>query len=116
MLAHETSVTAVATAHAEALDVQIRILRMQRAVLRAVAERGSRREEMELMHNLMRLSEAERQQARRTRLPMASDWAGLGRSAGRRPPVRVSQPIPGHLFEGLTGRDSYRRQWRGFSR
>ncbi|MFJ9371617.1 MerR family transcriptional regulator [Nocardia sp. NPDC101769] len=61
VLAHETSVTAVATAHAEALDVQIRILRMRRAVLRAVAERGSHREEMELMHNLMRLSEAERQ-------------------------------------------------------
>ncbi|AYF73689.1 MerR family transcriptional regulator [Nocardia yunnanensis] len=61
VLAHETSVTAVAAAQAEALDVQIRILRMRRAVLRAVAERASHREEMELMHNLMRLSEAERQ-------------------------------------------------------
>ncbi|WP_433667581.1 MerR family transcriptional regulator [Nocardia sp. CA-136227] len=60
VLARETSLSAVAAAHADALDVQIRILRMRRAVLRAVAERGSRREEMELMHNLMRLSEAER--------------------------------------------------------
>ncbi|MFF0636342.1 MerR family transcriptional regulator [Nocardia sp. NPDC004151] len=60
VLARETSLTAVAAAHADALDVQIRILRMRRAVLRAVAERGSHREEMELMHNLMRLSEAER--------------------------------------------------------
>ncbi|MEU1205836.1 MerR family transcriptional regulator [Nocardia sp. NPDC005825] len=60
VLARETSLTEVAAAHADALDVQIRILRMRRAVLRAVAERGSHREEMELMHNLMRLSEAER--------------------------------------------------------
>ncbi|MGW4533498.1 MerR family transcriptional regulator [Nocardia sp. NPDC004340] len=60
VLARETSLSAVAAAHADALDVQIRILRMRRAVLRAVAERGSHREEMELMHNLMRLSEAER--------------------------------------------------------
>lgn len=60
VLARETSLTAVAAAHADALDVQIRILRMRRAVLRAVAERGSHREEMELMHNLMRLSAAER--------------------------------------------------------
>lgn len=60
VLAHETSVTAVATAHADALDVQIRILRTRRAVLRAVAERGSQRTEMDLMHNLMRMSEAER--------------------------------------------------------
>ncbi|WP_405164472.1 MerR family transcriptional regulator [Nocardia sp. NBC_01499] len=60
VLARETSVTAVAAAHADALDVQIRVLRMRRAVLRVVAERGSHREEMKLMHNLMRLSEAER--------------------------------------------------------
>ncbi|WP_328926430.1 MerR family transcriptional regulator [Streptomyces sp. NBC_00190] len=51
----------VAAAHAEALDVQIRILRMRRAVLTAVAQRGSTPEEMHLLHKLARLSEEERQ-------------------------------------------------------
>ena len=57
----ELSLPAVAAAHAEALDVQIRILRLRRAVLTAVARRGSNPEEMELMHKLARLSEDERQ-------------------------------------------------------
>ena len=57
----ELSLPAVAAAHAEALDVQIRILRLPRAVLTAVARRGSTPEEMDLMHKLARLSEDERQ-------------------------------------------------------
>lgn len=61
VLAREASVPEVATAHADALDVQIRILRAQRAVLRAVAERGSDRHEMDLMHKLVRLSSTERE-------------------------------------------------------
>jgi len=56
----ELSLPAVAAAHAEALDVQIRILRLRRAVLTAVARRGSTPEEMELMHKLARLSKDER--------------------------------------------------------
>ena len=60
VLAHETSLSEVATAHADALDVQIRTLRLRRAVLRAVAERESNPQEMELMHELVNLSEAER--------------------------------------------------------
>jgi hypothetical protein len=47
-------------AHAEAVDAQIRILRLRRAVLRAVAKRGSTTEEMELMNRLAKLSEEER--------------------------------------------------------
>ncbi|MFJ6440136.1 MerR family transcriptional regulator [Streptomyces sp. NPDC091649] len=50
----------VAAAHAEALAVQIRVLRLRRAVLTAVAERGSTPEETELMHRLAQLSEDER--------------------------------------------------------
>ncbi|MBL1100280.1 MerR family transcriptional regulator [Streptomyces coffeae] len=50
----------VAAEHAAALDVQIRVLRLRRAVLMAVAERGPGPEEMELMHQLATLSEAER--------------------------------------------------------
>jgi DNA-binding transcriptional MerR regulator len=57
----ELSLTAVAAAHAEALDVQIRILRLRRAVSTAVARRGSTPEEMDLMHKLARLSADERQ-------------------------------------------------------
>ncbi len=50
----------VAAAHAEALTVQIRTLRLRRAVLTAVARRGSTPEEMNLMHKLAKLSEDER--------------------------------------------------------
>lgn len=51
----------VAAAQAQALDVQIRILRLRRAVLTAVAQRGADPEETNLMHRLAKLSEAERQ-------------------------------------------------------
>ena len=60
VLADEITVSQAAAAHAEALDVQIRLLRLRRAVLRVVAKRNSSPEEMELMHRIVRLSEAER--------------------------------------------------------
>lgn len=56
----EVSLPEVAEAHAEALAVQIRTLRLRRAVLTAVARRGSTPEETKLMHRLARLSEDER--------------------------------------------------------
>jgi DNA-binding transcriptional MerR regulator len=56
----EISLPEVAVAHAEALAVQIRMLRLRRAVLMAVAKRGSTPEEMDLMHKLAKLSEDER--------------------------------------------------------
>ncbi|MCL6287005.1 MerR family transcriptional regulator [Streptomyces sp. ATCC51928] len=56
----DLSLPAVAAAHAEALAVQIRVLSMRRAVLTAVAERGSTPEETELMHRLAQLSRDER--------------------------------------------------------
>ncbi|MFJ6612608.1 MerR family transcriptional regulator [Streptomyces sp. NPDC091289] len=56
----ELSLPEVAAAHAEALAVQIRVLRLRRAVLTAVAERGSTPEETELMHRLAQLSQDER--------------------------------------------------------
>ena len=56
----EVSLPEVAAAHAEALAVQLRTLRLRRAVLTAVARRGSTPEEMELMHKLAKLSEDER--------------------------------------------------------
>ncbi|MDY0811870.1 MerR family transcriptional regulator [Kitasatospora purpeofusca] len=60
VLDREVSVAEVAAAHADALEVQIRVLRLRRAVLRAVAERDSTPEEMDLMHKLAKLSYDER--------------------------------------------------------
>ncbi|WP_328390303.1 MerR family transcriptional regulator [Nocardia sp. NBC_00416] len=60
ILSRETSLSEVAAAHADALDVRIRTLRLRRAVLRAVAQRESNPQEMDLMHKLVNLSEAER--------------------------------------------------------
>ena len=50
----------VTAAHAEALAVQIRVLRLRQAVLTAVTRRGAGPEEMELLHTLARLSVQER--------------------------------------------------------
>lgn len=60
VLGREVSVAQIAAVHADALDRQIRTLRMHRAVLRAVAVRGSTPEELELMHKFANLSERER--------------------------------------------------------
>jgi DNA-binding transcriptional MerR regulator len=60
VLDRELSLPEVAAAHAEALAVQIRVLRLRHAVLTAVAERGLTAEETDLMHKLAQLSEDER--------------------------------------------------------
>lgn len=60
VLAREATLAEVAAAHAEALDVQIRMLRLRRAVLGAVAARGATHQEMDLMHKMARMSEGER--------------------------------------------------------
>ncbi|MEW2403766.1 MerR family transcriptional regulator [Streptomyces sp. NPDC046862] len=59
VLDRETSIPEVAEAHADALDVQIQALRLRRAVLRAVARHGPTTMEMDLMHRLATLSQAE---------------------------------------------------------
>ncbi|MFI1769960.1 MerR family transcriptional regulator [Streptomyces sp. NPDC020800] len=56
----ELTLSAVAAEHAAALDVQISILRLRRAVLTAAARRDPTSEEMERMHQLATLSGAER--------------------------------------------------------
>jgi hypothetical protein len=60
VLDREVSVSEVAAVHVEALDVQIRTLRLRRAVLRAVVRGGDRPRGVELMHKLVSLSDAER--------------------------------------------------------
>jgi DNA-binding transcriptional MerR regulator len=61
VLAMRTTLADVASAHVRALDAEIRMLKLRRAVLRSVAQRGSTTEEMTLMHKLARLSAQERQ-------------------------------------------------------
>ena len=56
----EITLADVAATHVEALEAQIRILRVRRAVLTALAGTKSNTEEMDLMHKLARLSEQER--------------------------------------------------------
>jgi DNA-binding transcriptional MerR regulator len=60
VLDRERTLAEVATAHAEALAVQIRALRLRHAVLTVVAQRHTTPEELELMHKLTAQSEAER--------------------------------------------------------
>ncbi|KUL30425.1 MerR family transcriptional regulator [Streptomyces regalis] len=57
----ELTLSQVAAEHAAALDVQIGILRLRRAVLAAAARREPTFEEMELMHQLATLSRTEKQ-------------------------------------------------------
>lgn len=61
VLREQITVADVAKAHVRALDAEIRTLRLRRAVLSSVAERGSTTEEMKLMHELAKLSAQERQ-------------------------------------------------------
>ncbi|MFE4217033.1 MerR family transcriptional regulator [Streptomyces sp. NPDC056844] len=60
VLDRELSVAEVAAAHADAMDVQIRMLQLRRSVLRVVAGRGASPEETTLMHRLTQLSGEER--------------------------------------------------------
>ncbi|MFJ9547338.1 MerR family transcriptional regulator [Streptomyces erythrochromogenes] len=60
VLDREASMADVTEAHADALDLQIRTLRLRRAVLRAIARSGPTPLEMDLMHRLATLSRAER--------------------------------------------------------
>ncbi|HXT93164.1 MAG TPA: MerR family transcriptional regulator [Trebonia sp.] len=62
VLAGRRSVVELADVHVAALDAQIRVLRLRRAVLRVVAARGVSTEEAKIMNDLARLSAQERQQ------------------------------------------------------
>ena len=56
------SIAEVAAVHLEALDAQIRALRLHRAVLTVVVKRAAGKEEMTLMNKLARMSVTERRQ------------------------------------------------------
>jgi DNA-binding transcriptional MerR regulator len=59
-LTRQATVPQLAARHVEALDEQIRRLRLRRSVLRAVAKRGSELEEVKLMSKLASMSDEER--------------------------------------------------------
>ncbi|WP_317762447.1 helix-turn-helix domain-containing protein [Rhodococcus opacus] len=60
VLNNDVSLKQVAATHAQALDVQIHTLRLRRAVVRAAAKLDTTPEEMTLMHQLAKMSDAER--------------------------------------------------------
>jgi DNA-binding transcriptional MerR regulator len=62
VLTKDATVPELAVQHVEALDEQIRRLRLRRAVLRAVVKRGSELEEVRLMNKLASMSDDERKQ------------------------------------------------------
>jgi DNA-binding transcriptional MerR regulator len=62
VLSRSATVAEMAAVHVAALDVQIRTLRLRRAVLSTVARRAGTIEETLLMHKLARLSAQQRQQ------------------------------------------------------
>lgn len=89
VLRGRTTVAELASAHAAALDAQIRVLRLRRAVLRSVAARGSDIEEAKLMTDLARLSAQERQHiidefVDRTFAGVAPDAPAMGIARGMR--------------------------------
>jgi DNA-binding transcriptional MerR regulator len=74
------SVAEVAAVHLDALDAQIRALRLHRSVLAVVVKRAAGREEMTMMSKLARMSVAERRQMIDEFL--AEVFEGLGDSPG----------------------------------
>ena len=60
VLDEQASIAEVAAVHLEALDAQIRVLRLHRAVLAVAVKRAAGNEEMTMMNKLARMSVAER--------------------------------------------------------
>jgi DNA-binding transcriptional MerR regulator len=90
VLERELSVADVATAHAAAIDAQIRVLRVQKAVLGAVARRGADPKEMQRMHELAQLSDDERKRIVAGFLDEA--FAGLDMEPGFAERMRSAAP------------------------
>ncbi|MGH3394099.1 MAG: MerR family transcriptional regulator [Streptosporangiaceae bacterium] len=89
VLGGRKSVAELASVHATALEAQIRVLRLRRAVLRVLAARGSDIEEAKQMNDLARLSAHERQQiidefVDRTFAGVAPDGPAMGIARGMR--------------------------------
>jgi DNA-binding transcriptional MerR regulator len=88
----QASIAEVAAVHLEALDAQIRALRLHRAVLTAVVKRAAGNEEMTLVNKLARMSAAERRQMIDDFL--ADVFGGLHPSPARAPRWNAAPNLP----------------------
>ncbi len=94
----EATVADIAARHAEALAVEIRVLGLRKAVLTAIAARGSTTEETRLVHQLARLSEEERRRLVGDFLAEAlGDRPALAGLARTLTPELPADPSPGQL-------------------
>ena len=124
VLGGRKSVADVAGVHVAALDTQIRVLRVRRAVLRVLAARGSSPEEAKLMNDLARLSAQERQQiiddfVDRTFAGVAPDDPALNIAQGMRglPAELPDDPSPEQVdawleLAGLVADAGFQRRMR----
>ncbi|MFI7047167.1 helix-turn-helix domain-containing protein [Streptosporangium sandarakinum] len=124
VLARQGGVADVAREHAEALDAEIRILRVRRAVLRSVARRGSTIEEMRLMHDMARLSAGERQRVidefvdrAFDGIPADAPGAGIAQGMRRLPAELPDDPTDEQVdawveLAELVGDESFQRRVR----
>jgi DNA-binding transcriptional MerR regulator len=90
VLERDVGVPEVAAAHAAALDAQIRVLKVRKAVLEAVARRGSDPQELQRMHRLSTLSDDERRRIVADFLDEA--FAGLDLEPGFEARMRSATP------------------------
>ena len=102
VLEREITVADVAAAHAAAIDAQIRVLRVQKAVLGAVARRGSDPKEMQRMHKLAQLSDDERKRIVADFLEEAFD--GLDMEPGFAARMRSATPDAARRSGARAGR------------
>ncbi len=123
VLRGQSSVADVAGTHARALDAEIRVLLVRRAVLRSVARRGSTTEEMRLMHHLARMSAAERQRIIDDFVAQTFDGLDVGPAEGiaaamRQMPAELpADPTPEQVdawveLAELVADDSFRQRVR----
>ncbi len=121
VLHRELTLAEVAAAHAAALEAQIRVLRLRRSVLGAVARRQSNPEEIKLMHKLARLSAQERRRIVDGFLDHVFDGLEVdpgivGRMRATRPDL-PEDPTPDQLdawieLAELVGDEDFRRRVR----
>jgi len=124
VLGGRKSVAELADVHVAALDAQIRVLRVRRAVLRVLAARGSSPQEAKLMNDLARLSAQERQQiidefVDRTFAGIAPDDPAMGIARGMRglPAELPDDPSPEQVdawleLAGLVADEGFQRRAR----
>ncbi|GIH98958.1 helix-turn-helix domain-containing protein [Planobispora takensis] len=124
VLCGQATVTDVARTHADALDAEIRVLRLRRAVLRSIAQRGSTTEEIGIMHEMARLSAQERQRLIDDFVDRAFEGVAPGApgahiaEAMRRLPAELpDEPAPEQVdawieLTGLVADEGFRRRVR----